>query len=109
MSVFNVPVVIGVDEKRLAEEIEKDAKNQVIDKITEEVKKIIFTESYYGKKLSDEPLRNMVKNEVVNVIKDKQEVIIEAAAKLLAEKMAKTKAVKEAIAKVIDENTGEDE
>ena len=109
MSVFNVPVVIGVDETKIAKEIEAEAKSMVFNNITEEVKSIMYSQSYYGRNASNEPLKNMVKGEIARIIDDKEEEIVEVAAKLLADKMAKTKAVKEAIAKVIDETTGEDE
>lgn len=39
MSVYSVPVTIGVDEKRIAEEIENDVEHQVVNSITKEVKK----------------------------------------------------------------------
>ena len=42
MSVYSVPVTIGVDEKRIAEEIQNDVEHQVINTITKEVKNKIF-------------------------------------------------------------------
>ena len=103
MAVFNVPVVIGVDEVKIAKEIEKDVTNQVIANITEEIKDILYTKYTYTGKTTDEPLRQMVRTEVINVIKDREDIILDSAAKYLAEKMAKTKAVKEAINKTIEE------
>ena len=105
MSVFSVPVTIGVDEERIAKEIENDVKYQVIEKIFEEIKKTIYATNYYGK--IDEkditPLRKMVEAKVAEVISDKQDLIIEKASELLAEKMYKSKACKEAIKNVVEE------
>jgi hypothetical protein len=36
MSVFSVPVTIGVDEERIAKEIERNVEQQVIDKIAKD-------------------------------------------------------------------------
>lgn len=105
MSVFSVPVTIGVDEEKIAKEIENDVKNQVINKITEEVKKTIYRTNYYGKidERDNLPLKEIVSEEVHKVITNKESEIVELAAKYLAEKMAKTKAVKEAIKAVVEE------
>lgn len=105
MSVFSVPVTIGVDEDRIAKEIEKDALRQVVEKITTEIEKNIYASGYYGKidKNDSSPLRHMIERKVSEVISDKQDVIIEEAAKVLADKMYKSKACKEAMKKVIEE------
>lgn len=42
MSVFSVPVTIGVDEEKIAKEIESDVETRVINKIADEVKEIIY-------------------------------------------------------------------
>lgn len=89
MSVFNVPVVIGVDEEKIAQEIESEVKDRVTRNITEEVKKVIYsTNRYYGTidEKDNSPLRDMVMSEVTEVIKNKESEIVELAAKYLAEK-----------------------
>lgn len=106
MSVFNVPVTIGVNETKIANEIENEVVDRATRNITEEIKRIIFARNYYGKKGYDEkddsPLRNMVEQEVRKVIKDKEELIIEKATTALAEKMYKSKACKEAMKNTIE-------
>lgn len=50
MSVFSVPVTIGVDEEKIVKEIENNVEAQVVNKITEEVKDIIYKKrSYYDR------------------------------------------------------------
>ena len=49
MSVYSVPVIIGVDEKRIAEEIKNDVEHQVINSITKEVKTKCFQEAIIKK------------------------------------------------------------
>lgn len=107
MSVYSIPVTIGVDEERIAQEVTKNVENRVIENITNEVKKIMFEKSYYyGRDLSDEPLRNMVKYEIKRLLADKEDAIIDAAAKELADKLVRTKAVKEKVKEVTTEVFG---
>lgn len=101
MSIFSVPVTIGVDEERIASEIHKNVENQVVNKITDEVKSIIFATSRYGME-SNEPLRYMIEKQVQKTISDNEELIVETAAKILAEKMARTKMVREATKNILD-------
>lgn len=106
MSVFNVPVVIGVDEQKIAQEIENEVKDQVTRNITEEVKKVIYAHNHYRGTIDEKdngPLRNMVMSEVTEVIKNKESEIVDLAAKYLAEKMARTKVVKDATKAVVEE------
>lgn len=70
---------------------------QVVNKITEEVKDIIYKKRSYYDRDEKEPLREMVIEEVRNCIKLNEELIIQEAAKTLVEKMARTKAYKEAV------------
>ncbi len=70
---------------------------QVVNKITEEVKDIIYKKRSYYDRDEKEPLREMVIEEVINCIKLNEELIIQEAAKTLVEKMARTKAYKEAV------------
>lgn len=99
MSVFSVPVTIGVDEEKIALEIHRTVESQVVTRIVEEIKGIIFKEDYYGRRKEDnpEPLRNMVEREVHKVIKDKEDLIIQKAAETLVDKMYRSKACREAM------------
>lgn len=97
MSVFSVPVTIGVDEEKIAKEIESNVEAQVVNKITDEIKEIIYTKRNYYNGDKDEPLRSMVIEEVRNCIKLNEKLIVKEAAKTLVEKMSRTKAYKEAV------------
>lgn len=101
MSVFSVPVTIGVDEERIAKEIEKNVEDRVVAKITDEIKEVIYKKGYYGTE-SNEPLRSMINNQIRNVIQINEELIIQEAAKILADKMARSKACREATKEVVD-------
>ena len=98
MSVFSVPVTIGVDEERIAEEIGGNVERQVVKTITEEVRKKMFSHNYY----QDDPLDAMIKNEVGKIVDSHKDQIIENAYKMLCEKLSRTKAAKEAVQNVID-------
>lgn len=103
MSVFSVPVTIGIDEEKIAKEISNDVKSQVINKIVEEVKNAMYSTSYPTYRSDyNEPLRRMIESNIVELLKENEATIIKEAAKLLAERMARTKIVKEAIKEVVD-------
>ena len=102
MSVFSVPVTIGVDEKRIAKEIEQNVETKVVDNIVEAVEEIIYNKrSYYGMK--DEPLRTMILHEIDKILKEKEDLIVEIAATKLADKLSRQEAVKEKAAAVAEE------
>lgn len=98
MSVYSVPVTIGVDEKRIAEEIENDVEHQVINSITKEVKNKMFSKSHY----QEDPLDTMIKK-VKRIVENNKDYIVENTSKLLCEKLSRTKAVREAVQNVIDQ------
>lgn len=105
MSVFSVPVTIGVDEEKIAKEIENNVEKQVVNKITLEVTKVMFDRrNYYSDKYDDPaPMRKMIREEIANIVSKHEDDIVKAASELLAEKMARTKVVKEAAAKIASE------
>ena len=105
MSVFNVPVVIGVDEEAIAREIKENVEAQVVAKILDEIKKQMYKSSYYyGRSEYDdpEPLKNMIKTEIQKQLDGHQDLIIKEAAEILADKLARTKAVKEKAALIAE-------
>ena len=108
MSVFSVPVTIGVDEEKIAKEVQANVEEQVTNRIITETKKVMFKKrGYYSDKYDDpEPLREMVKEEVKNIVMKRQDEIVEMAATALAEKLARSKAVKEVAADVAKETFG---
>ena len=112
MSVFNVPIVIGVDEEAIAREVKENVESQVVAKILDEVKKQMFNPRYIrngdGEAYTDpEPLRYMIKAEIHDILNKHQDLIIKEAAEILADKLARTKAVKEK-AKLITEKVLEE-
>lgn len=110
MSVFNVPVTIGVDEDKIARAIESEVKDQVIRSIGDKVEGIIYKEyDDFGyssgvrsvkKVKSDEPLRRMVERKVDNILEKERDSIIEVAAEKLADKLSRSKKVREVAAEV---------
>lgn len=102
MSVFSVPVTIGVDEERIAKEIEANVEEQVVNRITTEVKNIMFRKTGWDN-YDKEPLRNMITDEVEKIVMDYKENIIQLAAEILADKLSRMKAVKEAAVNVAKE------
>ena len=98
MAVFNVPVVIGVNEEEIAKQIENEVQDRCVNKINNEIKKIIYSK-YYG----DEPLRNMVTKEIEKTIEKHQDTIIEMAAEKLADKLSRYKAVREKAAAIAED------
>lgn len=106
MSVYSVPVTIGVDEEKIAKAIENEVEDRVVKNITTEIKGIIYERTYYGKETND-PLRQMISGQIQSILRDKEDFIVNEAAKILAEKMARTKAVKEAIKEVVEKTKNE--
>lgn len=102
MGVFSIPVTIGVDEERIAKEVAKNAEAAVVNEIVAEVKDIIFTDRGYGARYSNEPLKDMVKDEIKEFMASKEDIIVKEAAKLLADKLFRSKAVKEKVLEVVE-------
>lgn len=98
MSVFSVPVTIGVDEEKIANEIHNNVEAQVINKITNEVEKLIFQiDNWTGKvdRSRNAPLRDMIYERIDNILEANKDQIIELAANKLAERLGRSKAVKD--------------
>lgn len=106
MGVYSVPVTIGVDEERIAQEIEKNVEDRVVARITNEVESIIYARSLYGRQ-TDGPLRDMITMEIGKCIEENEDLIVKEAAKILADKMARTKAVREATKNVVEKAKGD--
>ena len=101
MSVFSIPVTIGVNEEEIAKEIRKNVEDRVVEKITKEIKGVIYKE-LYGSRETNEPLCRMIHSHISEILEENESVIVQEAAKALADKMIKTKAVKEAIKETIE-------
>lgn len=98
MSVFSVPVTIGVNEERIAQEIEEHVEHEVIKNITTEVKKAIFrTDTWTGKvnENDNKPLREMIGYRIDKILADNKDDIVKEAAKILADKLVRSKTVRD--------------
>lgn len=84
---------ISVDDDKIAKSIEQNVERAVINHIVEKVNGQITRKYYYGDE--NEPLKNMIKEQVNKIIMDKQDYILENAAKILADKLARSKAGKQ--------------
>ena len=102
MSVFSVPVTIGVNEEEIAQEIRKNVEDRVVEKIAKEIKEVIYEKSTYGSRDTNEPLKRMVRMRIDEILEKNESVIVQEAAKALADKMIKTKAVKETTKETIE-------
>lgn len=93
MSVFSVPVTIGVDEEMIAKNIEKDIEVQVVNKITEHIESIICAKTWGArvdrKDLS--PLKDMINEVVEKTLKEHEQYIIESAINALSTKLVRKK------------------
>lgn len=100
MSVFSVPVTIGVDEIKIARDIEQNVESQVVKNITDDIKKLMrkYSKTPYYISQKDEyeyGLEVLVKNIIRDIIKENEQIIIDGAIKNLSDRLIKTKAVKE--------------
>ena len=97
MGVFSVPVTIGIDEDRIAKEIEANVESQVIKAITERVESIIcqrtWGDRYNKNNLS--PLKEIVNDVIEKTIKEHEEYIIQSAISALANKLSRKKITKD--------------
>lgn len=101
MSVFSVPVTIGINEEEIAKEIRKNVEDRVVEKITKEIKGVIYKKEIYGRE-TNEPLCRMIHSHISEMLEKNESLIVQEAAKALADKMIKTKAVKEAIKETVE-------
>ena len=99
MSVFSIPVTIGIDEENITEEIRKNVEKQVVDKVYGEVKSTVFRGSYYG----DNPVKDMVREQIRILCEEHQDTIIQGAINGLVDKMGRMKVVKEKVKEVCEE------
>lgn len=104
-----VNVAFDFDDKKIADSIEDQVHTEVVNNITEEVKKVIFEKKWGHKRCYDDsdpaPLKRIVEDRVSEILEENKDIIIDGAIKLLAEKLSRTKLVKEAVGKLVGINT----
>ena len=97
-----VQFTISIDDKHIAQMVEKEASKALMDEVIKVCKSQIGGEAnYWG---SGEP-GPMLKKALDDFMADNREEIIDRAADKLAERLSRTKVVKEAAAKRILEET----
>ena len=103
MGAYSVPVVIGVDEERIAKAIEQEVENRVTDNITKMVTRSIFKKRTYYSNEYDNPemIIEWTKDEINRILKEHEDEIVQGAIEKLVDKLARTKAVKEAAAEAV--------
>ena len=106
MGAYSVPIVIGVDEEKIAKAVENDVERQVIDNLTQMITKSIFRKrNYYNDKYDDPSMIiEMTKEKVNQILAEHEEEIIQGAIDKLADKLARTKVVKEAAAEAVKQS-----
>lgn len=106
MGAYSVPVVIGVDEEKIAKAVENDVERQVINNLTQMITKSIFRKrNYYSDKYDDPSMIiEMTKEEVNRIIAAHEDEIVHGAIDKLADKLARTKVVKEAVAEAVKQS-----
>lgn len=106
MGVFSVPVTIGIDEQRIAKEIETNVEKQVVDKITHEVKRTIYGRRYYNSRDFDEndlsPVVEMVKEAIDGILEKHEHEIVDGAITKLADRLSRKKVVKTRAEEITD-------
>lgn len=104
MGVYSVPVTIGVDEHRIAKEVEANIESKVLDKITYEVKRAIYGRRYYNSKAFDEndlsPVLDMVREAVDGILEKHEQEIVDGAINKLTDRLSRKKIVKEKAAAI---------
>lgn len=106
MSVYSIPVTLGIDEKAIEKKIIENAENHVIKVIENEVRNTLFdfSVSYFNK---ESRVEEIAREEIVKMLDKNQDKIIELAAEKLADKLSRQKAVKEKAGDVAKEIFGE--
>lgn len=106
MGVFSIPVTIGIDEQRIAKEIETNVEKQVVDKITNEVKRVIYGRRYYNTRDFDEndlsPVVEMVREAIDGILEKHEQEIIDGAITKLADRLSRKKTVKTRAEEITD-------
>lgn len=106
MGVYSVPVTIGVDEHRIAKEIEGNIESMVLEKITNEVKRTIYGRRYYNSRDFDEndlsPVVEMVREAIDGILEKHEQEIIDGAITKLADRLSRKKVVKTRAEEITD-------
>lgn len=93
MSVYSIPVTLGIDEEAIEKKIASDVEKHVLSEIDKKLQEGLFNRRCYG---DEAYIYRVAREEIVKMLSRKEEEIVNLAAEKLADKLARTKAVKEA-------------
>lgn len=94
--IINIPLTI--DDELWASALARDYEAKVIEKLTDEVRKVIMNHDsryYMREKSFTEGLNEWVSYKIDDILKEYKDEIIDAAADKLAERLVRTKKAKE--------------
>ena len=86
-----VQFAIGIDDNVIKERIEKNVEKEVIKAITGKIEDVIYKKNYYYGYDEKEPLKNMVKGVINEIIEKERDNILEMASQILADRLLKSK------------------
>lgn len=103
MSVYSIPVTLGIDEEAIEKKISSDIERHVLSEISKKIQKNLFDENYYSK---ESWVETVARAEILKMLTVKEEEIIDKAAEKLADKLSRSKAVREIASNVAKEIFG---
>ena len=103
--VHEIALKIDFDDESLKKRIAENAERQVINTITDGVKKELFGMDYYGKPCSRD-VADWVHEKVSELLLNNRAEIIEQASKELADRLYRSKNVREAAGEIAKEVLG---
>jgi hypothetical protein len=99
---------IDIDDATIVKSIEKNAEEQIINKIGKEVEERIYERRYgswHGNSyINKSPLDRMIKEEINKIIDENRDYILREASRQLADRLFRSKAGKALIDEMRDEN-----
>lgn len=92
-----IQMAISVEDEKIVKKVEETAESQIIQTLSEKVENVISEKrGWYGDRERDyTPLKNMVSEQITNILDDNKDFILFEASKILADKLARSKAGKE--------------
>ena len=99
-------IAFDFDDNRVRNVIEKQACEQVINKLSKDIEKALAAEAsgyYYKRSKVGDGIAAIAKSRVDRIIDDNKDIIIQEAAKQLADRLMRTKAAKNAVEAAVKE------
>ena len=99
-------IAFDFDDNRVRNVIEKQACEQVINKLAKDIENALAAEAsgyYYNRSKVGDSIAAIAKSRVDRIIDDNKDIIIQEAAKQLADRLMRTKAAKNAVDAAVKE------